>query len=158
MSAVPVNVAVPLARSVKVNPVGREPDRAIAGGGEPTVARVNENGVPGVAVADAAVVNCGARVVVRENACVVTPPVFVAVNVSGKVLPAVAMAAVPDKVAVPLAPGVKVIPVGKAPVNVITAAGEPVVVIANENGLPTTAFADAALVNCGAWVAERVNA
>ena len=67
-----------------------------------------------------------------------------------------AFAAVPDKVAVPLAPGVNVIPLGKAPVNVITAAGEPVVVIVNENGLPVTAAAEAALVNTGTVETERL--
>ena len=71
-------------------------------------------------------------------------------------LPAVAFAAVPDKVAVPLAPGVNVIPVGNAPVIEITAAGEPVVDIVNENGLPVTAADEAALVNTGGVDTESV--
>ena len=71
-------------------------------------------------------------------------------------LPAVEFAAVPVNVAVPLAPGVKTIPEGSAPDIEITAAGEPVVVIVNENGLPVTAAAEAALVNTGAVDTETL--
>ncbi len=41
---------------------------------------------------------------------------------------------VPESVAVPLAPAEKVTPVGNVPVRVIVGAGDPVVVIENENG------------------------
>ena len=89
----------------------------------------------------------GARPTVSVNVCLVTPAALVAVNVIWKVRPAISVDAVPESVAVPLAPARNVIPVGSDPDRVIVAAGQPVVVTVNENALPVTATAEAALVN-----------
>ena len=89
------------------------------------------------------------------NDCVETPWEFVAVNVSGNT--AGATDVVPDRVAVPLAPAVNVIPAGSAPVRATVATGEPLLVTANENGTPATAVAEAALVICGIFDTVKVN-
>lgn len=93
---------------------------------------------------------------VSVKACVTDPAELVAVSVSGNVRPAISADAVPDSVAVPFAPAVKVMPVGKVPVRVIVELGKPVVVTPKENAVPVTAVADVALANCGAWATVMV--
>ena len=70
-----------------------------------------------------ALVNDGVRPTVKVNVCLVTPAELVAVNVIEKVRPAIDVDGVPASVAVPLAPAVKVTPVGSVPVRVMVAAG-----------------------------------
>ena len=64
---------------------------------------------------------------------------------------------VPDSVAVPLAPAVKVIPAGNAPVSATVATGAPLLVTTMENGRPAIAVAAGALVSCGTFDTVRVN-
>ena len=65
---------------------------------------------------------------------------------------------VPEKVAVPLALAVKVMPVGSVPVRASVGAGYPVVVTVKLKAVPTVALALAALVMAGAWLACAVTA
>ena len=60
---------------------------------------------------------------------------------------------VPASVAVPLPLLVKVTPDGSVPVDVSAAMGNPVVMTVKLNDWPTAAFAVAALVNTGTWLA-----
>ncbi len=78
--------------------------------------------VPTVALAVFVEVMTGPFGTARVNAWVAVPKALVAVNVWGKV-PLTVDAGVPARVAVPLAPGVKVMPLGRVPVRVMVACG-----------------------------------
>ena len=84
---VPLSLAVPPVPAVNVTPVGNVPDRVIVGAGKPDAVTVKENACPAPAVAEAALVNCGACVTTwlttSVNACVTAPAELVAVRVSG---------------------------------------------------------------------------
>ena len=82
---------------------------------------------------------------------------LVARSVSGYV-PDVPVAADPDSSAVPLAPGVNVMPVGNVPVSDNVGRGKPAVVMANAPLPPTLNVAVAALVIVGDSSTVNVNA
>ena len=134
---------------VKRTPVGKVPVIDNVDVGEPTVLTVKVNALATLGDVDAVEVNAGNRPTVIVNDCVVAPAEFVAVSVTGKLRPAMAVVAVPTNVAVPPALAVKVMPVGKLPLLVMAADGDPVVATTNENGTPVRAVAVVALVKAG---------
>ena len=87
-----------------------------------------------------------AQLTVKTKFCVTVPEPFLAVMVIGYV-PAVPALGVPLNVS--LEPW-NVIPLGSVPDFVTVGAGKPVLVTWNENGLPTVASAEVALVMVGA--------
>jgi hypothetical protein len=110
--------------------------------------------------ADAALVNVGASWTVRVKLWVAVPAALVAVNVIGKVPPVPA-------VGVPLSTpvmGLKVTPLGSAPVSFSVGAGNPVAVTVKLADCPTVNVVDEPLVivglcwtvNVKVWVAEPV--
>ena len=144
---VPEMVAVPLVFALKVKPAGRVPVSASVAVGEPVVVTVKAKAFPTVSEVEAALVNLVAVPITIESVAVAVPPAFLAVRVSVEV-PAVV--GVPAMVAVPSPLLVKRTPVGRFPVSVMVAAGEPVVVTVKENAAPTTPVAEPALVIFGA--------
>jgi hypothetical protein len=141
--------AVPWWLSTNVSPAGRAPAIVIDAVGVPVVCTVKLNERPAWAKAKVPLVIVGARPTVSVKTCEVTPAELVALNVIGKVRPAIAADGVPESRAVPLAPERNVTPVGSVPDRVIVEAGYPVVVMVNENADPAAALAEAALVNAG---------
>ncbi len=103
---------------------------------------------------DVPLVNEGTRPTVSVNDCLTVPAELVAENVIGKVPP---VDGVPDNVAVPLAPARNVMPFGNDPDRVIVATGDAMVVTVNENGVPTSALAEAVLVNCAGCATVSVS-
>lgn len=71
------------------------------------------------------VIVCGAAAMVSVNVCMTVPLVFVADKVTGKVP---ACVGVPEIVAAPGAPAIKVTPAGSVPTNDSVGAGPPVAV------------------------------
>jgi hypothetical protein len=106
---VPVKVAVPLALSVNVTPVGRAPVSVIAAVGVPVVVTMNVSPVPTVNVAALPLVMPGAAETVTVRVCWPVPKLFAADRAIAYV-PAVV--GVPARVAVPFPLSVKVRPGG----------------------------------------------
>ena len=117
------------------------------GAGYPVVVTLNEKAVPTLAVYEPALVTAGARSMVSAKCWAVVPAVLVAVMVMANTP---VDAGVPAMVAVPPPAAVKVIPAGRAPVSVRVGAGVPTVVTLKENGVPTLAVYEPALVMAGA--------
>jgi hypothetical protein len=149
LTGVPDRVAVPLALGVNVTPVGSAPVADSVAVGLPVAVTVKLNGLASFTVCVALDVIAGLLPTTMLKDCEIVPVAFVAVNVIGNVLPAMAVVAVPEKVAVPSAFATKVMPVGSAPDRVTVGAGEPDVVTVKENGTPVTAVAVVALVKVG---------
>ena len=141
-------MAVPFPLSVKVRPLGSDPDSARAGGGYPVARMVRCRAAPTLALMVRIFLMAGARVTVRVNGWVAVPLLFLAVRVSGYT-PAAAFAGVPEIVAVPSPQSVSLTPDGSRPVPVILGAGSPVAVTVNVNATPNAAVAAEALVKTG---------
>jgi hypothetical protein len=130
--------------SEKLTPAGKLPLLSL-GVGYPLVLTTKLKAVPAVSVTAAALLKVGAWFTVRVKAWFVVPVEFLAVKVSGKGPLAVA-AAVPARVAVPLACAVNVTPEGSVPVLVSVGVGVPTAVIVKLNAVPPVAVALFALV------------
>ena len=117
---VPARVAAPSAPAAKVTPAGRAPVSVRVGAGVPVVVTGKLKAVPRVTVSEPALVMAGARSTVRVKLWVTVPAELVAEMMKAEVPTVVA---VPERVAVPLAPATKVTPVGRAPVSVTAGAG-----------------------------------
>ncbi len=142
---VPARTPVP---GVKVTPVGRVPDSARVGVGEPVAVTVNVPAEPSVKVVWLAEVMAGA-----------VPEVFtvrVKAWVAGEPTPLVAVKVIgnePDWVGVPArtpVPGVKVTPVGRVPDSARVGVGEPVAVTVNVPAEPSVKVVWLAEVMAGA--------
>ena len=80
---VPLSLAVPVAFAGKLSPAGSAPASDNVGVGTPAVLTVKLNGLPAIAVADAALLNDGPLVTVSVNPWLCDPPEFVAMIVNG---------------------------------------------------------------------------
>ena len=141
-------MAVPFPLSVKVRPLGSDPDSARAGGGYPVARMVRCSAAPTLVLVAWIFLMAGARVTVRVNAWVAVPFLFLAVRVSGYT-PAAAFPGVPEMVAVPSLLSANLTPEGSRPVLAILGAGSPVVVTVNLNAAPNGTVVSEPLVKPG---------
>ena len=151
-AGVPDKVPVPFPLSLKVTPPGSAPVWVKAGVGAPVAVTENVPAVPTVNVVLLALVIAGPVFevfTVRVKAWVAGVPIpFVAVSVT-EYAPPVPDAGVPLNVPTPFPLSAKLTPDGSTPASVKAGVGKPVVITANDPGVPTTNAVLLGLVKAG---------